>query len=152
MNCCLKNAMTKVQEGAAKLSESEQQVLLGRADVITYTALSEIENFNRSRVVDFKGYLQKYVGGQIEFYKQVRTGLVVWCLFLAYSALELCEQYAVTRLCFRAEIRCCCIHVFMLCMYLNYDESYSKFQCIYLRFCMLAVSFILEMMSLRGHT
>lgn len=97
----LKSAMTKVQEGAAKLSESEQQVVLGRADVVTYTVLAEIDHFNQRRVVDFKGYLRTYVGGQIEFYKQVRTDLMVSGLLLHVHSNFLIWQYMIHR-----SIRC----------------------------------------------
>lgn len=67
----MKSALTKVQESGSKLPESEQQQVLSRVEVITSTVLAEVDHFNQKRVVDFQGYMQKYVQGQINFYKQV---------------------------------------------------------------------------------
>lgn len=70
-----KSALTKVQESGSKLPESEQQQVLSRVEVITSTVLAEVDHFNQKRVADFKGYMQKYVQGQINFYKQVTAKL-----------------------------------------------------------------------------
>lgn len=63
--------MTKIQENTAKLTESDLQLAQSRAEVISYVILAEVDHFNHFRVGDFKSYLQKYIRGQIDFYKQV---------------------------------------------------------------------------------
>jgi len=53
------------------LTEAEIETVESRADVITYTVLAEMEHFQRNRVVDFEVYMQRYLHGQIAFYRQV---------------------------------------------------------------------------------
>jgi len=61
----------KIQENAGMLTEAEIETVESRADVITYTVLAEMEHFQRNRVVDFEVYMQRYLHGQIAFYRQV---------------------------------------------------------------------------------
>jgi len=53
------------------LTEAEVETVERRADVITYSVLAEMEHFQRNRVVDFQVYMQRYLHGQIAFYRQV---------------------------------------------------------------------------------
>lgn len=83
--------MTKIQENAAKLTESDLQSARSRAEVISYVILAEVDHFNHFRVGDFKSYLQKYIRGQIDFYKQVGC-------YLTLLAPMICAKYP-TPLC-----------------------------------------------------
>ncbi|KAJ8299164.1 hypothetical protein KUTeg_023224 [Tegillarca granosa] len=58
-----------------KMTESEVQTSLQRADVISYGTLAEVNHFQKSRVEDFKGVMQTYLRGQIKFYKEITEKL-----------------------------------------------------------------------------
>ena len=60
-----------MQESAGKLSEAELAAVQGRADVITYAVLAEMNLLQAQRTADFKLYLQQYLHGQLDFYAQV---------------------------------------------------------------------------------
>ena len=45
----------------------------GRADVIAYAVMAEMTHFQQYRVGDFKGTMQNYLRGQIDFYKTVSS-------------------------------------------------------------------------------
>ncbi|XP_012935877.1 sorting nexin lst-4 [Aplysia californica] len=68
-----KDCMKLQEEG--KMSESEVNSVLARADTISYGTLSEMNHFQHERVVDFKHMMQSYLREQIEFYKQVTSKL-----------------------------------------------------------------------------
>jgi len=68
---CIQATTNKIQENAGMLTEAEIETVESRADVITYTVLAEMEHFQRNRVVDFEVYMQRYLHGQIAFYRQV---------------------------------------------------------------------------------
>jgi len=59
------------------LTEAEIETVESRADVITYTVLAEMEHFQRNRVTDFEVYMQRYLHGQIAFYRQVQSTISV---------------------------------------------------------------------------
>ena len=59
------------------LTEAEIETVESRADVITYTVLAEMEHFQRNRVTDFEVYMQRYLHGQIAFYRQVHLTVVL---------------------------------------------------------------------------
>ena len=67
----VQEASSKIQEAGAKMTESDLQSIQGRADVITYSVLAEMQHFHQYRAVDFKAYLTNYLQGQINFYKAV---------------------------------------------------------------------------------
>lgn len=58
-----------------KMTESEVQTSLQRADVISYGTLAEVNHFQKSRVEDFKAVMQTYLKGQIKFYKEITEKL-----------------------------------------------------------------------------
>lgn len=60
----------KLQE-EGKMSESEVNNVLARADTISYGTLAEITHFQEQRVDDFKSMMQKYLQEQINFYKNL---------------------------------------------------------------------------------
>ncbi|KAH9519322.1 Sorting nexin-18 [Bulinus truncatus] len=64
----------KLQE-ENKMSESEVQSVVTRADTISYGTLAEMNNFQKERVVDFKLYMQNYLREQIDFYKKLTSKL-----------------------------------------------------------------------------
>ncbi|XP_050404479.1 sorting nexin lst-4 isoform X2 [Patella vulgata] len=68
-----KECLKSQEEG--KLSESEVQSVLQRADTISYGTLAEMHNFHHERVKDFKDMMQKYLKEQIEFYKGITSKL-----------------------------------------------------------------------------
>lgn len=85
--CCfliLQASTNKIQESAGKFSESEVQMVQGRADVITYTVLAEMNHFQMQRVVDFKRYMQGFLSGQIQFYDEV--GELLNAMFHTYDS------------------------------------------------------------------
>ena len=45
--------------------------VIQQSDIVSYGTMAEIQNFQRQRVADFKKSMQVYLGGQIEFYKEV---------------------------------------------------------------------------------
>jgi LDH2 family malate/lactate/ureidoglycolate dehydrogenase len=69
----LQGFTSKIQENAAKYSESEVTAMQSRADVATYTILAEMNHFQEHRVIDFKEYMENYLKGQIAFYQQVSS-------------------------------------------------------------------------------
>jgi len=74
---CIQATTNKIQENAGMLTEAEIETVESRADVITYTVLAEMEHFQRNRVVDFEVYMQRYLHGQIAFYRQVYPTVVL---------------------------------------------------------------------------
>jgi len=71
-------AVSKVQEmtmksqenaGGGRMSESELQSMHGRADVVTYSVLAEVQHFEQYRISNFRDYMTRYLEGQIKFYK-----------------------------------------------------------------------------------
>jgi len=62
------------------LTEAEIETVESRADVITHTVLAEMEHFQRHRVTDFEVYMQRYLHGQIAFYRQVNS-IIIFCFF-----------------------------------------------------------------------
>jgi len=61
---------SKAQENASgKMSESDLQSMHGRADVITYAVLAEVQHFEQYRIGNFRDYMTQYLEGQIQFYK-----------------------------------------------------------------------------------
>jgi len=66
----LQEMTTKAQENAGgKMSESDLQSMHGRADVVTYAVLAEVQHFEQYRISNFRDYVTRYLQGQIEFYK-----------------------------------------------------------------------------------
>jgi hypothetical protein len=53
------------------MQESEVSNVIQQSDIVSYGTMAEIQNFQRQRVADFKSSMQIYLGGQIEFYKEV---------------------------------------------------------------------------------
>ncbi|ESN98565.1 hypothetical protein HELRODRAFT_185844 [Helobdella robusta] len=70
-----KSAQTKIQDQSSKLTSAELQKVQNRADVISYAILADVEHLQRYRVHDFANYMRAYLGGQIEFYKQITQKL-----------------------------------------------------------------------------
>ena len=62
--------MSKVQECSAK-PDADVQLMRSRAEIITQAVLAEMQHFDQYRVGDFKEYMQRYLSGQIQFYKEV---------------------------------------------------------------------------------
>lgn len=71
----------KIQENAGMLTEAEIETVESRADVITYTVLAEMEHFQQNRIVDFQVYMQRYLHGQIAFYRQVSCHSIIFATF-----------------------------------------------------------------------
>ncbi|CAL1535965.1 unnamed protein product [Lymnaea stagnalis] len=65
---------TKLQE-EGKMSESEVNNVLVRADTISYGTLAEMNHFQRERVIDCKSMMQSYLKEQIDFYKKLTSKL-----------------------------------------------------------------------------
>ena len=61
----------KIQEHAGRFSEGDIEEIQRRADVITYSVLAEMNNFQLERVEDFRVYLQHFLTAQIHFYREV---------------------------------------------------------------------------------
>ena len=72
--CCGQTATQKIQESAGKLTETELDVVQGRADVIACTTAAEMSHFQDNRIGDFKGLMQNYLRAQIDYYQQVGGG------------------------------------------------------------------------------
>jgi len=53
------------------MQENEVTNVIQQSDIVSYGTMAEIQNFQRQRVADFKNSMQVYLGGQIEFYKEV---------------------------------------------------------------------------------
>ncbi|KAI8783952.1 sorting nexin-33 [Biomphalaria glabrata] len=64
----------KLQE-ENKMTESEVQNVVTKADTISYGTLAEMNHFQKERVVDFKHYMQNYLKEQIDFYKKLTSKL-----------------------------------------------------------------------------
>ena len=64
----------KLQE-EGKMQESEVSNVIQQSDIVSYGTMAEIQNFQRQRVADFKSSMQIYLGGQIEFYKEITRKL-----------------------------------------------------------------------------
>ena len=54
-----------------RLPDSEIEQVQERANVIAYATLAEMNHFNEFRTGDFKLYMQQFLRGQIQFYKNV---------------------------------------------------------------------------------
>ncbi|XP_041366274.1 sorting nexin lst-4-like isoform X2 [Gigantopelta aegis] len=63
------------QKEDQKMSESEVQLVMQKADVISYGTLAEINHFQRERVSDYKLMMQSYLQAQISFYREITTKL-----------------------------------------------------------------------------
>ncbi|ESO09196.1 hypothetical protein HELRODRAFT_109533 [Helobdella robusta] len=70
-----RSTTNKIQENAGQLTRQEVNKIQSRADVITYTVLAEIQHFQVNRVTDFSNYMQAYLQGQIDFFKQITSKL-----------------------------------------------------------------------------
>ncbi|CAH1786748.1 unnamed protein product, partial [Owenia fusiformis] len=71
-----KSAMSKVKEvqkasDEGKMSESEAQGVVNRADSISYVTLAEIDHFHKGRVNDYRVMMKEYLQAQLEFYKKI---------------------------------------------------------------------------------
>jgi len=80
------------------LTEAEIETVESRADVITYTVLAEMEHFQRNRVLDFEVYMQRYLHGQIAFYRQVYFAIVwflIECHFFGNFAIVSMFVYSI---------------------------------------------------------
>lgn len=53
------------------MPESDVAAVIQRADVISFGTLAEMNHFQRERVADYKEVMQKFLHGQIKFYRDV---------------------------------------------------------------------------------
>lgn len=53
------------------MPESDVTSVIQRADVISYGTLAEMNHFQMERVTDYKEMMQKFLTGQIKFYREV---------------------------------------------------------------------------------
>lgn len=53
------------------MPESDVAAVIQRADVISFGTLAEMNHFQRERVADYKDMMQKFLHGQIKFYRDV---------------------------------------------------------------------------------
>lgn len=53
------------------MPESDVAAVIQRADVISFGTLAEMNHFQRERVADYKEVMQKFLHGQIKFYREV---------------------------------------------------------------------------------
>lgn len=53
----------------------EAESIKGRADVVSYTMMAEINHFQRQRVYDYKMMMKDYLVEQIKFYESVTEKL-----------------------------------------------------------------------------
>lgn len=56
------------------MPESDVAAVIQRADVISFGTLAEMNHFQRERVADYKEMMQKFLHGQINFYREVGKG------------------------------------------------------------------------------
>jgi hypothetical protein len=61
----------KIQEHAGRFSESDIDEIQRRADVITYSVLAELNQFQQLRATDFRLYFRAFLAAQIHFYREV---------------------------------------------------------------------------------
>ncbi|KAL5007250.1 hypothetical protein ScPMuIL_016056 [Solemya velum] len=69
----VKETLKQQEEG--KMTESDIQTVLQRADVMSYGTLAEMNHFHLGRIQDFKLLMQSYLRAQIEFYTNVTSKL-----------------------------------------------------------------------------
>nr|XP_022342203.1 sorting nexin-33-like isoform X3 [Crassostrea virginica] len=58
-----------------RMPESDVTAVIQRSDVISYGTLAEMNHFQRERVTDYKEMMQKYLSGQIKFYREITQKL-----------------------------------------------------------------------------
>ena len=108
------------------LTEAEIETVESRADVITYTVLAEMEHFQRNRVVDFEIYMQRYLHGQIAFYRQV--AYITHCFCFLQNIIAMQGLYELTSECSQY-FSCYCVHT------LNVNKSrYKMLKTMFLEF------------------
>ena len=90
------------------MPESDVTAVIQRSDVISYGTLAEMNHFQRERVTDYKEMMQKYLSGQIKFYREVRARLKSISVYIVLSQVYICTvvpkehrpgQYKVMLLC-----------------------------------------------------
>lgn len=57
------------------MPESDVAAVIQRADVISFGTLAEMNHFQRERVADYKDMMQKFLHGQIKFYRDITQKL-----------------------------------------------------------------------------
>lgn len=68
-----KECMNEHKEG--KMSESDVQKVVNKADIITYGTMAQMSHFQQERVQDYKVMMQNYLKEQITFYKNITQKL-----------------------------------------------------------------------------
>ncbi|XP_055996699.1 sorting nexin-33-like isoform X3 [Ostrea edulis] len=58
-----------------RMPESDVTSVIQRADVISYGTLAEMNHFQMERVTDYKEMMQKFLTGQIKFYREITQKL-----------------------------------------------------------------------------
>nr|XP_011414474.2 sorting nexin-33 isoform X4 [Crassostrea gigas] len=58
-----------------RMPESDVAAVIQRADVISFGTLAEMNHFQRERVADYKDMMQKFLHGQIKFYRDITQKL-----------------------------------------------------------------------------
>ncbi|XP_021353279.1 sorting nexin lst-4-like isoform X2 [Mizuhopecten yessoensis] len=65
----------KKEQDEGKMSESDVQKVVNKADIITYGTMAQMSHFQAERVQDYKAMMQKYLKEQIQFYRNITQQL-----------------------------------------------------------------------------